>query len=385
MNDVGFGANGPLRTAGANQTPYEQSWSFGIERELPWNLLINAEYIGKKGTHLPFSGANYINHLGPWIENLPQQESNPNNPTCTTLTISCVNNYIDNPFTSVISDPNSTLSSPQVQYLQLLLPYPQFTGVSTDAQMIGSSSYNGLQLAAEKRYSNGLQLLATFTWSKSIDNSSQADDNVTWLGSFSSLQDPNKPWLERSLSTFDIPFVWQFSYTYDLPIGRNRALLNNMPRWADAIIGGWKTNGIWRIADGRPLTFFLADGLALPTYGGQRPNLVGKPKKAAHDIVDQYFADTSVFQRTPDFTLGNAPRAYGGLRTPWSFTTDLSIAKQFFIREAMNFEVRLEAQNAFNHAVFGTPNTSVDDPSFGQISYTSVGPRQIQLAVKFNF
>jgi len=92
-----------------------------------------------------------------------------------------------------------------------------------------------------------------------------------------------------------------------------------------------------------------------------------------------------VFQRTPDFTLGNAPRAYGGLRTPWSFSTDLSIAKQFFIREAMNFEVRLEAQNAFNHPVFGTPNTSVDDPSFGQISYTSVGPRQIQLAVKFNF
>ncbi len=385
MNDVGFGANGPLRTAGANQTPYEQSWSLGFERELRGNVLINAEYIGKKGTHLPFSGANYIDHLGPWIEGLPQQESNSNNPTCTTLTIACVNNYVNNPFAAVITDPNSTLSSPQVQYSQLLLPYPQFTGVSTDAQMIGSSIYHGLQLLAEKRYSNGLQFLATFTWSKSIDNSSQADDNVTWLGSFSSLQDPNKPWLERSLSTFDIPFVWQFSYTYDLPIGRNRAFLRNMPRWADAIVGGWKTNGIWRIADGRPLTFFLADGIALPTYGGQRPDLVGTPKRAAHDIVDQYFADTSVFQRTPDYTLGNAPRAYGGLRTPWSFTTDLSIAKQFVVREEMNFELRLEAQNAFNHPVFGTPNTSVDDPSFGQISYTSVGPRQVQLAVKFNF
>ncbi len=158
-----------------------------------------------------------------------------------------------------------------------------------------------------------------------------------------------------------------------------------MPRWADAIIGGWKTNGIWRIADGRPLAFTLADGVSIPTYGGQRPNLVGKPTKASHDTVDQYFADTNVFARTPDFTLGDAPRAYGGLRSPWSFTTDLSVAKQFAIREEMNVEFRIEAQNAFNHPVFGTPNTSVDDPSFGQISYTSVGPREVQLAIKFNF
>jgi hypothetical protein len=63
----------------------------------------------------------------------------------------------------------------------------------------------------------------------------------------------------------------------------------------------------------------------------------------------------------------------------------LSVAKQFAIREEMNLEFRIEAQNAFNHPVFGTPNTSVDDPSFGQISYTSVGPREVQLAVKFNF
>src|SRR5579872_5294823 len=385
MNDVGFGANGPLRTLAQNRTPQEQSWSLGVERQLPYNVVINAEYIGKKGTHLPFSGTSYgFMHLGPFIENLPIDSPDPNN-ACANFSVACVNSYVNNPFASVITDPNSTLSSPQVQYSQLLEPYPQFTSVSADAQMIASSIYHGLQLLAEKRFSNGLQFLATYTWSKSIDDSSQADDNVTWLGSFSSLQDPNKPWLERSLSTFDIPHVIQLSYSYDLPFGRGRALLGNMPRWADLIVGGWKTNGIWRIADGRPLAFTLADGVALPTYGGQRPNLVGKPTRAAHDIVDQYFANTSVFQRTPDYTLGDAPRAYGGLRSPWTFTTDLSVAKQFVIREEMNVEFRIEAQNAFNHPVFGTPNTSVDDPSFGQISYTSVGPREVQLAIKFNF
>jgi hypothetical protein len=377
LNDVGYGANGPLRTAGANQTPYEQSWSLGIERELPGNVLINAEYIGKKGTHLPFSGYNQWNFLGPQIESPSANIGN-------LLT------FVNNPFSSQnggpISDPNSTLSSPTVQEYQLQLPFPQFTGVATEPRLVANSTYHGLQLLAEKRYSNGLQFLVTYTWSKSIDNSSQADDNVTWLGSFSSLQDPNKPWLERSLSTFDIPHVVQFSYTYDLPFGRNRAMLGNMPRALEFLVGGWKTNGIWRIADGRPLTLTVSDGNPLPTYGGQRPNIVGTPKRNhGHDWVDQYFVDPTVFQRPTDFTLGNAPRAYGGIRTPWTFTTDLSLAKQFPVREEMNFEFRLEARNAFNHPVFGTPDLSLDDGSFGQIFYTSVSPRELQLAIKFNF
>lgn len=386
LNDVGYGANGPLLTPGANQTPYEQSWSLGLERELPGNMLINAEYIGKKGTHLPFSGTSYVyDRLPSSIESLPTTAADPNNP-CATLTIPCLNNPVANPFFGVITDPNSGLSSDTTSYAQLLLPYPQFTGVSTDSLLIASSVYHALQLSAEKRYSNGLQFLATFTWSKSIDNSSNADDNVTWLGSFSSLQDPNKPWLERSLSTFDIPYVVQFSYTYDLPFGRGRKFLGNMPRWANGILGGWKTNGIWRIADGRPLAFGLADGTSLPTYGAQRPDMVGKPKRNhGSDWVFNYFVDNSVLQQPAPFTLGNSPRAYGGVRSPWSFTSDLSLGKQFQVREEMNFEFRIEAQNAFNHPVFGTPNTTVDDPSFGQIGYTSVGPRQVQLAVKFNF
>jgi len=391
MNDVGFGANGPLRTASANLTPYEQSWSLGLERELPGNILVNAEYIGKKGTHLPFSGANQLNHLGPWVESIPTDSPDHDNP-CQSLTVECLNTSVTNPFSSQnggpISDPNSTLAAPTVQEYQLLVPFPQFTGVATDVEMIGSSTYHGLQLVAEKRYSNGLQFLVTYVWSKSIDDSSQADDNVTWLGSFTSLQDPNKTSLERSLSTFDIPHVLQFSYTYDLPFGRGRLLGGNMPRFVDAIIGGWKTNGLWRMSAGRPLTFFLADGVALPTYGGQRPNIVGKPKRASSDWVDQYFADPNIFQRTPDNTLGNAPRADGSIRSPWSFTTDLSLSKQFSLaslREQMNLEFRIEARNAFNHPVFSAPDTTVDDGSFGQISQTSVSPREVQLAIKFNF
>ncbi|MGO8720800.1 MAG: hypothetical protein ACLQMO_16540 [Acidobacteriaceae bacterium] len=135
-----------------------------------------------------------------------------------------------NPLAGYITDPNSVLSSPTVQQFQLNLPCPQFTSVWSDVPPIADSMYNGLQITAQKNYSNGPQFLWTYVWSKSIDDASLDDDNVTWMGSFLSLQDPNKPWLERSLSIFDIPQVFQASYVYALPFGRGKPFLNGISR-----------------------------------------------------------------------------------------------------------------------------------------------------------
>jgi len=310
-----------------------------------------------------------------------------------------------------ISDPNSTLSSPQIQYSQLLLPYPQFTGVSTDVQMAASSIYHGLQLSARKAFSSGLEFLINYTWSKSIDDASTGDDNVTWLGSFTSIQDPHKPWLERSLSTFDTPSVLKFSYSYDLPIGRGKALLGNMPRVLEAMIGGWKTNGIWQISDGRPLAITVSNGgTPIPGYGAyvtQRPVITGTLRRNyGKDWQDQFFADpnTSPLNGQPGdilnlpapYTFGNMPRTISSVRTPLSFTSDLSVSKQFLLssaHEGIRLEMRLEAQNAFNHPLFslGTPGAyydstlNVGDPSFGIIPRMANSPRQMQLAAKVSF
>jgi len=415
LNDVGYNANGPLRIAGANQTPYEQSWSLGIERQMPWNVVFDIEYLGKKGTHLPFSGTNSLDILGPWVEGIPLSSPDPNNP-CATRNMTCLNSLVTNPFSSAnggpISDPNSTLSSPQISYYQLLLPYPEFTGVTTDVQMIANSIYHGLQLNARKAFSNGLEFLVNYTWSKSIDDSSVGDDNVTWLGSLTSIQDPNKPWLERSLSTFDIPSVLKFSYSYDLPIGRGRAMLGNMPRALEAVIGGWTTNGIWMISDGRPLAITVSNGgTPIPGYGGyvaQRPNISGTLKRNyGPDWQDQFFADPNTAPENGNlgdllnipapYTLGNMPRTTAEVRSPLIFSSDLSVAKQFKLssaHEGVNLELRLEAQNAFNHPTFslGTPGPygdstlNVGDPSFGIVPYMSpIGPRQVQLAAKVTF
>jgi len=284
------------------------------------------------------------------------------------------------------------LSQQQIPELQLELPYPQFPqGVTIEPPPIANSEYHSMQLTAEKRYSNGLEFLASFVWSKSMDDASAPDDNTTWLGSFSSLVDPNKPWLERSLSTFDIPYVYQFSYTYDLPIGRGKMLFGQMPTVLDAIIGGWKTNGIWRISYGRPIPFSTYDGVSLPTYGAQRPNIVARPKrtKGPDSVwINNYIANPNSVQLPAEYAFGSAPRVTGAIRTPTAFNTSMSVQKVFGLaklREGMNFEVRLEAENALNHPVFGTPDTSVDDPNFGVINYTSNSPRQVQLGGKLNF
>jgi hypothetical protein len=388
LNDVGYFASGPVRTSSADRTPYEESWSLGIQREVGWGTTLDVQYVGKKGTHLYFSGATQLDVLGPQVESYSQTQmaalvtmySNPPNcqkPLC-------------NPFYGIITDPNSSMSSAVPGY-QMELPYPQFTNVTTDVLPIAGSIYHALQIVVEKHYSNGLQLSANYTWSKSIDNSSIYDDNLTWLGSFTSLQDPNKPWLERSLSTFDVPSVLKINYTYDLPVGHGRAFLANMPRALDLIVGGWKTNGVWTLQDGRPLSFTTENGgTPIPTYGSQRPLITGGLKVSGgpeSNWVNNYIANPQVLQMPAPYTLGNMERAVG-TRTPFNFATNLSIGKEFGLspkRDEMKLEMRLEAQNAFNHPVFGTPDTTVGDPSFGQISYLAVGPREIQLALKLSF
>jgi Carboxypeptidase regulatory-like domain/TonB dependent receptor len=389
LNDVGFGAIGPLRTHSAALTPYEQSWTFGLERQFPWNLVLTANYIGKKGTHLYFAGDNNPDILGPAMETNPKL-------------VNQYETYVTNPFSSQnggpISNLDSTLASPTIQEYQLKTPFPEYSGVATDEPPIANSTYNALQLTARKAYTNGLELTASFTWSKSIDDSSIYDTNVAWLANYGgeagwAIQDPNNPASERSVSTFDVPVMVKFSYSYDLPIGRGKAFGNDMPRFLDAIIGGWKTNGIWDIHSGRPLQFFVLNGgTPLPTYGPQRPNFVGEPKRAHgpdQSWVNSYFANPSSIQSPAPFTLGNAPRATGAVRTPFFFNADLSLAKQFLlsnVHEGIRLEMRLEAENAFNHPVFGTPDTNAGDPSLGQITYVSLpGPRQCQLALKVMF
>jgi hypothetical protein len=373
MTKVGFGLSGPVQTW--NNTPYIQTWNFGLQREFR-GILLDANYVGTKGTHLYFGGAGALNYLGPWVENLNSSQ------------ITQLNSFVPNPFYGIITDPTSPLSAKTVQQYQLLLPYPQFTSFSGPDPPMANSIYNALQLRVEKRFSNGLQVLGTYVYSKSIDNSSETCGCTTWLGGFTSLQDPNRRYLERSVSEFDIPQVLQFSYTYAFPFGKGKKFGNNWNGFVDAILGGWQTNGIWRFDDGIPINLSVSNSRAMPTYGAQRPNLLGPlTRNNGPNWMSQYFADPQNAVAPAPFSVGNAPREISTARAPGTATSALSLFKQFHvpIREGSLLEIRAEAFNALNHPQFASPNTVVGSSAFGTVTAQANTPRQVQLAVKLYF
>src|SRR6266568_7050319 len=399
FNDIGFDAVGPIKKISRN-IPYEQAWSFGFQKELPGKVLLDASYVGKKGTHLYLGGFRNRNYLpASAIAGLTPDE------------IGSLNDQVTNPFfydpsasdhvgqpcdnTHFICDPTSPLSGPTVSQAQLLVPFPQYTSFSGDSPPIADSIYHALQVRVERDFSNGLQFLLTYTWSKSIDNASATDDSISWLGGGSTdggtltVQNPFDLRAERAPSVYDIPHVLQFSYVYELPIGRGRQFGRQMHPVLNAIVGGWQVNGIVRIDNGRPIIPGLDSSTPIPTYG-QRPNLTGTLKRASGSPQDStdpdtgtnYFANPDALSQTPDNTFGTAARTLGSVRQPGARDVSMSLFKEFplgIVREGMRLQFRAESFNTFNHPHFNGPNANVGASDYGFISSTIGSPRELQL------
>jgi len=375
LTSAGFGLSAPIREW--NQAPYVQTWNFGVQREFRGGILGEANYVGTKGTHLYFGGGTNLNYLDASVE------------TATAAQITQLNTFVPNPFFGIITDPSSSLSAPTVRYNQLLRPYPHFTGLSGNDPPVSNSIYHALQLRVEKRFAKSLQLLSTYVWSKSIDDSSVTCNCTRFLGGGTSLQDPNRRYLERAVSGYDIPHVFQFSYVYQLPFGKGHKLGGNWNGLMEAVLGGWQTNGLWRFDAGMPISLGLSVSQALPTYGGQRPNLLRTLKRNnGSDWMTQYFADPTAVATPAPFTLGTAPRNLDDVRIPGTATTALSLFKQFrltALREGARLDFRIEAFNALNHPQFAGPNTTVGAAAFGRVTAQANSPRQVQLGLKLYF
>jgi len=421
FNDIGSAAVGPIRPISQN-TPYEQAWSLGVQKQLPGKILFDATYIGKKGTHIYLGGFRDQNIL-------PQSALAGLSPT----EIGNLYNLVPNPFyfdptahpgqscdkTHYICDQASSLAAPQVAAFQLLLPHPQYVNFQGDSPPIANSSFNALQIRAEKEFSMGLQFLATYTFAKSIDDASATDDSVVFLGggflntgTVLTVQNPYDLRGERAESVFNIPHVFQISYVYEFPVGHGRHFGNNMNPVLNAIVGGWQTNGIIRIDDGRPILPLLycqinfCNSGNIPTFG-QRPNLSqplirapGSPEQASvtnPDPTASYFSNANLALQSnnqgaltvpQNFTVGSAPRTLSTVRQPGARDVSISLFKNFplsAIREGMVLQFRAESFNTFNHPHFGGPDTLVGSPTFGKITYTLGNPRELQVALKLSF
>ncbi|HEY6339186.1 MAG TPA: carboxypeptidase regulatory-like domain-containing protein [Candidatus Sulfotelmatobacter sp.] len=415
FNNVGYSANGPIPIINS-KIPYEQSWSIGIQKALPAKILLDMNYVGKKGVHLYEGGFNTLQLLGRPFEKAAVSG------TLSPSDIQTINGLtVANPFASptpatctsptdpnYICDPNSGEGSlvPQISATQLLSPFPQFAGFGGDAFPTAGSIYHALQVRAERSFANGLEFLATYTWSKSIDNSSFQDFSNQFLGNgggAASRQDPYNPQGDRSVSVFDLPQIFLISYQYEFPIGRDKAFGGTMNPVLNAIVGGWQTSGIWTIGDGRPLTP-TGSHASIPTYG-QRPNwtepLLRSSTSYQHLVnglqntapTASYFSNPNALSVAPDFTFGNAPRTTASVLSPGTRNAELALFKEFqlgLIHEGMRLEFRAEATNALNHPQFKAPNTNASSGTYGQIvpggsGVTINSPRELQLGLKLYF
>ena len=319
------------------RTGYMQHWNFSVERQLGSSNLLEVAYVGSKGTKL--------------------------------LTARDIN------------QPQPSVLPPGLPFVPR--PNPRFDDIDL-LESRANSNYNALQAKFQRRLSRGLSALASYTWSKSIDDASNF---------FTSAGDPNFPQnsynvrAERGRSNFDVRQRLSVSYSYLLPFGEGRQYLAN-DGWVTKVFTGWETFGIVTLQTGRPFTVALLSeidnsgtGRSILGFGANdRPNVVGNPELS--DPTPGRWFNTAAFAFPGAGTFGNAGRNI--LDGPGYQNVNASLVKNTHLTEQVNLQFRAEFFNLFNHPNFNLPDNFLGSPTFGVIS-SAREPRHIQFGLKLLF
>jgi hypothetical protein len=323
----------------SNRIPYTEQYMFSIERQFGDNTVFSASYVGNQSHRL-----------------LVLVESNPGNPALCLAVPGC------GPFQETASNTRGPLGA-------------NF-GSDTNQSTIGNSNYNALELNV-RHTSKHLQLLASYTYSKSMDQSSNVGEEVN----------PINPALSYALSAFDVKHNFVVSYAYQLPFEH---LFKNSNRWTN----GWMLSGITRFSTGFPVTLLNygdnsllgAEPNGVNNYGVDEPQFTPGPLHLNSNPRNrQPYFNTSLFSLQPLGTPGNAKRRF--FFGPGLDNYDLALQKNFSLTESKSLQFRFEGFNVFNHAQFYGPSSvdgNINSTSFGEV-VSCAPPRLMQVAVKFVF
>jgi hypothetical protein len=303
--------------------PYVLQWNFNVQREVPGQWVIQVGYTG--------SGARKLYY--PLNINTPPPGSGAIDPRRPIQGVAGVFNYA-----------------------------PLF-----------NSSYNALLAKAERRFSSGFSLLASYTYGHSIDGGSSNNDQ-----SDPGPQDPRNLRVHRGNSNFDITHRYVLSGVWELPFGKGKpwASENAVAR---IIAGGWQLSGIWSAQTGLPFTVTLNFD---PTNSGVtgRPNRIAGGTLPAGQRDPARWFDLNAFAAPAQFTYGNAGRNI--LRAPGRQNVDVGVTRNFRFTERVNLQFRGEFFNLFNTPQFGLPGMSIGTPGAGIIGGVVTPERQVQLAMR---
>jgi hypothetical protein len=339
-----------------------QNWSLDVQRELPAQMLLELAYVANRGSHLSTNILN-VNQVDPkWLS-------------------------LGNALTAKIDSPAGQATGVPLPYpgftgtvAQALRPYPQYQSISRSNAAAGSSSYHSLQASLRRRFSQGLSLMVSYTWSKWLTDSESGHSWYDRTG-----MDQYNHGLEKSVAITDVPHNLTLSYVYELPIGKGKPVKTSGV--ADVFLGGWQLSGTQRYQSGYPLGVSINN--TLPIFSGQRPICIAgaNPRGTwTGDPATSVYVNPAAFAAPAPFTFGTCGPTVPGLRGRPFFNEDFALSKHFRFRERFDAEFRFEAFNAFNRVVFSNPSTNISNvTSFGTISGQSNLPRMAQGGIHLRF
>jgi len=342
-----------------NKIPYTQEYMFSLERGFGNNTLASVSYVGTQSHHLLV-----LEEANPGNPALCLQLSNPANLAATQTPCGPFNE--SNVFTTASGQVINGTRGPLG---------PNF-GSDTNQTTIGNANYNSLQITV--RHTSGpLQMLAAYTYSKSLDQSSNLGEEVN----------PLNPSLSKALSAFDIRQNFVVSYNYQLPLEH---LLQAKNRWTQ----GWEFSGITRLTSGMPVTLVNygdnsllgAEPNGINNFGVDEPDVAkGTLALNSNPRNGRSYFNTAVFTDNALGTPGTASRRY--FYGPGMVNFDMALLKNLKLSEIRSVQLRLEAFNVFNHAQFFGPQAvdgNISSGTFGQV-VSAAAPRLVQLGAKFTF
>jgi hypothetical protein len=345
---------------------YVYSYSFGIQKQLGHQIRIEASYVGSRTYAVPVT--NTYNALSK--QNLAKGDTTQGGNS------NALTQQVPNPFQGLL--PGTSLNSATVAAQQLLLPFPEFTGLSKQNIPQGKISYNSLQTNVQRRYSNGFSVTGSYTFSKNL----QA---LNYLN-------PQDSSPARTIVPFDRTHVFVVAPVYELPFGPGRPLLNTSHGLISRLVGGWQVMGNLTWQSGVPMT--VPSGVFVvgnPVLDNPTPAHMFNTGliQANGTVVDTVNGLAPAFQIQPPFSLRTASLYFGNLRDRWGPQLDMALTKSTRIRERLRLEIRADAINAMNHPLWGgDPVNTPTSPNFGQLLLNngqSNSPRQFQLSARLVF
>ena len=334
--------------------PYTNRWNFNIQREVARNLVLEVGYMGSNQHHLRvdrdlnFVPARYLS------TSLTRDQE----------TIDRLTAIVANPFAGLL--PGTALNGSTLAVENLLRRFPQFSG-SGGVRILGynegSANYHSLQVRLERRYANGLQLLANYQFSKMLERTRP--------------RNPQDDVLEYRIADEDRTHRVVVSGNYELPFGRGRRFGTKSGQGLNLLIGGWVINAIWIAQSGAPLNF---EGVNAIYWGGDW-------KLNAHNVDGAF--DVTVLERDPrrqlDRNIRYFPTRFGNLRADAVRNLDASIIKNFTLSERLTAQLRGEFFNAMNHPIFNAPQLNPTASDFGRINSQANLPRITQLGLRLRW